>query len=224
MRFALNSDHKDFYSKNGFVEFENLIAPDSLASLQKEIDETLSSRLKTFSSRLADQPKTALFEKGFDLWRENSAIKKALTRITFSDIASELFQTPFLRIGFDQYIDTGSGAERPLTDPLSLNQMSCANPLVGALIISFSEQSVDPQICPIPSQPGRGIFLSADKVIPWDQLFSQHSVRLLLFAYAAKKTFYRLEKNDPHTHVWKGLGYVFGDLLNDHLHPVLHRA
>jgi hypothetical protein len=227
MRFALNSDHKEFYTKNGFIEFEELLDAHSVAALQQEIDATLCTRLKTSSIRMAELPRTAIFESGFDLWRDNSAIKQSLFKTTFTEIAAQLFQANLLRVAFDQYIDTGPGSESPLKEPLSLNAFSCANPLSGALIIRLSETPIDPcdpQVCPIPSHAGSAIFLSPDKVIPWAELFSQKDLRLLILAYASKRTFYRLEKNDPHTHLWKRLGYVFGDLLKDNLHPVLYRA
>ncbi|MBS0607243.1 MAG: hypothetical protein KF898_06105 [Parachlamydiales bacterium] len=227
MRFALNSDHKDFYSKNGFIEFEDFLDANSVAALQKEIDTTLCARLKTSSIRMAELPRSAIFDSGFDLWRDNATLKHTLFKATFSEIAAQLFQAPLLRIAFDQYLDTGTGSESPLSTSLSLNDLSCANPLSGALILRLSELPVDPcdpQTCPIPSKAGSAIFLSPDKVIPWKDLFSQKDLRLMILAYGFKKTFYRLCKNDPHTHQWKKLGYVFGDLLKDNLHPILFRA
>lgn len=227
MRFALNSDHKDFYAKNGFIEFEELLDATGTVALQQEIDSTMRTRFKTSSIRIAELPRKAIFESGFDLWRDNSAIKQSLFKTTFSEIAAQLFQANLLRVAFDQYIDTGPGSESPLKKPLSLNALSCAKPLSGALIIRLSETPVapcDPQMCPIPSYAGSAIFLSPDKEIPWAELFSQKDLRLLILAYASKRTFYSLEKNDPHTHLWKRLGYVFGDLLKDNLHPILYRA
>ena len=227
MRFALNSDHKDFYSKNSFIEFDELLTPDSLASLQSDIETTLSHRLKVSPSRLPDQPRKALFDAGFDIWRDSSNFKKTLFKSTVSEIAAQLFEESFLRIGFDQYIDTGSGSEALLTSSLSFNDLSCAKPLIGALILRLSpptDETIDPQICPIPSKAGSGIFVSPSKIIPWSTLFAEKNLRLLILAYASKRSIYHLEKNDPHTHVWKGLGYVFGDRLNDNLHPVIHRS
>lgn len=227
MRFALNSDHKDYYAKNGFIEFEEFLDANSVAALQKEIDATLCARLKTSSIRMAELPRKAIFESGFDLWRDNASIKQTLFKTTFTEIAAQLFQANLLRAAFDQYIDTGPGTDSPLTAPLSLNDFSCANPLSGAFIIRLSETPIDPcdpQVCPVPSKAGSAIFLSPDKVIPWSELFSQKDLRILILAYGSKRTFYRLEKNDPHTHLWKRLGYVFGDLLKDNLHPVLFRA
>lgn len=226
MRFAINSDHKDFYSKNGYIEFDEMLASDALNALQADVEKTLASRLNISTHRLEDQPRKALFEAGFDLWRDCPSFKKQLFKPTFSEIASQLFQEPFLRIGFDQYIDTGSGSETILSATLPISALSCAKPLAGALLVRLSPEapsSLDPQSCPVPAKPGSGIFLSPNKAIAWQTLFSEKNLRLLLLAYGTKNSIYHLEKNDPHTHVWKGLGYVFGDRLNDSIHPVLHR-
>ncbi len=227
MRFALNSDHKDFYAKNGFIEFEGLLDAQAVTALQQEIDSTLCLRLNTSSILMARLPRKAIFESGFDLWRNSGAVKQALFKTTFTELSAQLFKANLLRVGFDQYIDTGAGSDFPLKEPLSFNAFSCANPLSGILMFRLSETPADPcdpQVCPIPSRVGSGIFLSPDKVIPWAELFSKKNLRLMILAYASKRTFYRLEKNDPHTHLWKRLGYVFGDLLKDNLHPILHRA
>ncbi len=227
MRFALTLEHRDFYAKNGYIEFEGLLTAEQIASLQTEIDSTLVSRLKISPHKFADQTPKAIFDNGFDLWRANAVVKKTLFRNTLSDIAAQLFLSNLLRMGFDQYIDTRSGGPSPITAPQSFQQFSCAKPLTGALILRLSEpttDTVDISTCPIPTQAGRGIYLSPEKAIDWDVLFSQKNLRLLILTYATKRTLYHLEKNDPHTHLWKGLGYVFGDRLNDSVHPILYRA
>lgn len=224
MRFALTSDHKEFFIKNGFIEFEDLLDAQAVAQLQQAIQATLCSRLKITSSSLLEQSPKTVFEAGFDLWRDNAVIKKILFKSTLSDIAGQLFQLPLLRIAFDQYLDTSSGSEGWLNTPLSMNELSCAHPLAGALFILLSTPfSTEEPVCPIASKAGNGIFVSADKAIAWKEIFSRKGLEVVILAYGAKKTFYRLTQNDSHTHVWKRLGYVFGDLLKDNLHPIVFR-
>ena len=155
MRFALNSDHKDFYSKNSFIEFDELLTPDSLASLQSDIETTLSHRLKIPSSRLHEQPLKALFDAGFDIWRDSSTFKKTLFKSTVSEIAAQLFEESFLRIGFDQYIDTASGSSPLLTSSLSLNDLSCAKPLMGPSSSAYPPQSTNRSILKYAQFPPR---------------------------------------------------------------------
>jgi len=224
MRFSLSSDHKNFYEKNGFIEFEKLLKPEAVIALQHEIDSTLCSRLKVTPIRLAELSSQVIVQSGFDLWRDNIEIRKTLFKVIFSEIAAELFRAKFLRAGFDQYLTTGAGSDAPFNQILSLNDLSCARPLLGALVICLSDTDLNRSTYPIPCQSGNGVFLSADKKIDWNELLEQRNLRLLVLTYASKKTFYSLEKNALHTHDWKKLGYVFGDLLNDHFHPVLYRS
>jgi hypothetical protein len=221
MRFALNSDHRDFYAKQGMIEFEDLLSIDAVEKLQQEIDSTLCARLRIPPSRLHDQSSLSLYESGFDLWRASNTIKRTLFKTTLSEIASQLFQAQIFRIGFDQYLCTANPP--PFSTSLSLNGFSCAHPLLGGLLLRLSEPTSESSTQLIPSKAGSGVFFSPDKIISWKELFSQPDLRMILIAYAPKKTFYRLEKNDPHTHRWKGLGYVFGDLLKDNLHPIIYR-
>ena len=224
MRFALNRDHKDFYAKSGFIEFQKLLSAEAVEALSQEISQVLAARLHTSKPYPFEKNQKEIFLAGFDLWRESPLIKKTLFKTAFSHIASELFQTPFLRVGYDQYIDTRDGSHPPFHSTCSFNSFSCAHPLAGVMILSLStpiKPSYNPQDCPIPSEEGSCIFLSPEIPVSWDLLFSQKDARLLIFTFGVKTTFYRLHKQDPQTHAWKRLGYVFGDLLNDALHPIL---
>lgn len=220
MRFALTSDHRNFYLKHGYIEFENLLSNAQVEILQQSIEACLKQRLKTSKK---SSPQTR-FDQGFDLWRESIEIKKMVFGLTLSEIAAQLFQVPLLRIGFDQYYDI-SGQEHfcPFSLPQSIQEVSCAKPLLGALLLTLAPPS-SPASSPFPGQCGSGVYFNPQKIIDWKTLFDQKGAHYIAIAYAAKTTLYHFEPKDPHTHSWKSLGYVFGDPLKDTTHPVIYRS
>ena len=52
MRFAVKLEHRDFFSKNRYIECEDLLSLEQLALLQQEIDKTLAIRLQTTPDKL----------------------------------------------------------------------------------------------------------------------------------------------------------------------------
>ena len=80
MRFATSFEHRDFFSKNGYIEFEGLITLDECALLLSK-------------------------EPGRDLWRKDVLVKRISLRPQFGEIASVLSHKKTLRIGFDQLLD-----------------------------------------------------------------------------------------------------------------------
>jgi hypothetical protein len=71
MRFALTADHREFFSKNNYIELEGIIPSDQIASLKKSVDETLAIRLRLPAVKVADRPPLDLFQAGYDLWRDS---------------------------------------------------------------------------------------------------------------------------------------------------------
>jgi hypothetical protein len=223
MRFVLDINHQNFFLKHRYIEFEALLSLEQIALLQQEIDQTIAKRF----TKLSDGSSKDIFQAGYDLWRDNQVIKKIAFKNQFAEIASILFSTDPIRIAFDQYLATSPGSHQPFTEGLTLTQTSCAKPLAGALLLRLSEEPLvlpyEQPLCPIPKQIGNVLFLSPLLPIHWNLLFSLQNTHLFLIAYAPKRALYHLEKQDPHTHAWKRLGYVFGDALTDSLHPILHR-
>lgn len=80
MRFTTSFEHRDFFSKNGYIEFEKLISLEECALLLSK-------------------------KTGLDLWRRDPLIKKISLRSQFGEIASQLSRTKVLRIGFDLLLD-----------------------------------------------------------------------------------------------------------------------
>lgn len=215
MRHAVSSEHRDFFSKHRYIEFEELLTEEQAEELEKAIDQALGPSLLSTQEQ---------FDKGFDLWRRVTAVKKWAFKQTLTEIAASLTQTHLFRIGFDQLLSS-DGVTTPLSGSQPLSALCCAKPLAYGLLICLAAGTApsDETLAPFPLKEGNGVFFSPEFSFPWEQLFHLKHFRWLLIGYAPKQAIYHLEKRDPHTHVWKQLGYVFGDSLNDTLHPVIFR-
>ena len=77
MRFATSPEHRSFFSKQHFIEFEGLLSAAECAYL-------------------------LLKKKERDLWKKDPFVKKIVLRSQFAEIAAELSNQRKLRIGFDE--------------------------------------------------------------------------------------------------------------------------
>lgn len=206
MKFALQGEHRDFFGKNGYIEFEGILSAHDVNNLKEAIDYVLTDRLKNLVNKTPQE----LFMAGRDVWRDSILIKKWTTSPTLSEIASSLFKIKPLRLAFDQALRTGMSTS-PFLKATSLQQISSLRTIIGGLMIPLSEK------------PGSIVLLSAQYLIPFDTIFSQQNYCSLLIAYSGEKTLYTLDQADPHTHALKRQGYVFGDLLRNDTHPLVFR-
>ena len=223
MRFALTADHKEFFNKKGYIEFQEMLSAPQVAALTLNADETLAKRLRLPVSRLKEQSSAALFQAGYDLWRDNEAIKATVHKNNFALLASQLFQTPAIRCGFDQYIVTAKGTAAPFSQPFALQETSCISPLAGALLLPLNDLTEPLPFFPMPLKAGSGLFLSPLTPIPWAELFATPALRFLIIGYAMKKALFCADTRDPHAGNLKLLGYIFNEQLNNTLHPLLLR-
>jgi hypothetical protein len=223
MRFAITADHREFFLKNHFIEFEEVIASDQVVSLKKNAEETISKRLRIPSTKLRDKTAPEIYQAGYDLWRDNEEIKKVSHKHTFAALASELLQTFPLRYGFDQYFSMTQCRGSPYDVPSSLQDISCINPLAGALLLPLQDLPSPPIFFPMPLKTGNALFLSPTFSLPWPQLFSTCGLCFFLIVYAVEKTFFRADSHDPHAMSLKKLGYAYNDLLKDSIHPIVLR-
>lgn len=134
------------------------------------------------------------FEQGRDLWRKDENVKKIVQSKRLIDLAFELIQKKPLRLAFDQLIPENSE---------ELNEYSCINNLLGMFFICLED--------------GSGSFYLPSTPLP------SFEDRFFMIAYCDKYSQYLFEERDPQVHFLKSLGYVFGDRLNDRLHPILLR-
>ncbi len=216
MRFKIVGAHREFFQKNGFIEFESLLSHDEISLLTSSADKMLEQRL---SGKLDFRSCEEMFRVGHDLWRHDTAFRKCALSYQQFNLAAELFKKPTLHLAFDQLLRTTTLPGFPGRVPASLHQVSSIAPLAGALLFHLSAAPPPSEL--IPRRPENGMFLSPDLIIPWQLFFELPHQSYLLIVYAPPGARYILQKNDPHTHSLKKLGYAFGDKLQAEHHPLL---
>ena len=145
----------------------------------------------------------------YDTWRGNPIIQKFVLRKQFAEIASNLTKISPLRIAFDRILISDKNFfENPL------QEMSCIRGLVCGCILNLA----------LPNM-GSALFFKPHSPPPLDDLtLTTLPPPQLMIVYSKDKSLYTYQKNDPHTHTLKKLGYVFGDRLKDTTHPTLYRG
>ena len=242
MKYAVASEHRDFFNKNGAIEFDGLLNQEQLSQLGASVNEALSAKMKVPPEKLDKEHSEKQFSSGRDLWRHSPALKKLISHNRFAEIASELVQHKPLRLGYDQYFPKASrhgvksGERHDFADLIekekTLNDISCLQGvLCGLMICIDGEKTVEPALNPeeapqvdiFASKAGNGVFFSPEKLIDFGKLRGLPGHRYLLVVYTESTTLYVLRDDDPHTHALKRLGYVFGDKLSDKLNPIIYR-
>ncbi len=216
MRLKIAGSHRAFFQKQGYIELESLLKPEEVALLATEIDEVLEKRL---SDQLSYKSAEDLYRVGHDVWRESEPLRKKILSRSFAEVGAELFKKTSLHIAFDQILRTGVKPSFPQKLPSTLNEITSIYPLAGALLFRLLKTATSSEF--IPALPENGIYLSPDKIIPWELFFQFPHQSYLLIAYANPESVYILQKQDPHTHALKKMGYVFGDRLKNETHPLL---
>jgi hypothetical protein len=207
MRFACSADQRHFFQKNHFIEFEEVLL-DHAAEVKQEAESIIAKRLEIAPTAYA------LFKAGHDLWRESAVIRKATQKLSIVDVAADLFETPVLRIAFDQFFDT----HFPFSTALPLIDISSIKPLAGAIFFALDEMPDNP--FPFPKKLGNALFVSPQFSLPWNTLPRKH-IALLCVAFATKKSIYSPALRDPHAPLLKKMGYAYNAFLKDETHPIL---
>jgi hypothetical protein len=227
MRFVTASEHRQFFIKRRFVEFENLISSQEAAEIKKDAESLLAARLKMKASGLQHKSPLELFLAGRDLWRHSPLIKKIITKPKIGAISSDIFEKTPLRLAYDQLYFSTTTQGKIFEKPCSLQQTSCLKNITGGLILRLSDDPMPlpetEDFCPFPQKIGSGIFLSPEIQLSFDPFFCVPHHSLLLIVYCGDKTVYTLDKKDPFTHALKRQGYVFGDRITSTTHPIVYR-
>jgi hypothetical protein len=240
MKFATAKEHRDFFQKHGWIEFEGFISDEQLALTNQAIDQVLEERLKVSSGRLGLLSSEKFFLEGRDLWRSNQTLRKLAAQPRFVEISSELIEKKPLRLGYDQLLPghvktefsepTQQVYSRFLEQTANLEDVSCLKGVVCGLILSLGgnqggsqEKNSSEGINIFPNQPGRVIFFRPNILINWNDLHNYPGQRFYMIVYTQAFAYYHLQPNDPHTHFLKRIGYIFNDKLNDKLHPIIYR-
>ncbi|MBS0621130.1 MAG: hypothetical protein JSS61_06700 [Verrucomicrobia bacterium] len=210
MHFAITSDYLEYFRKNHYIELEGILSPEHAADLGRRARSLVGM----------SHSGAALFQAGWDLWRQDPEIKKIVCKRGLAKLAGELFQVPSLRLAFDQYLTSQAIYQR---GPESLQQDACLSPLIGALILQLGTLESPPPHFPLPTVAGNGLFVSPHFPIPWPEMALIPDLEILIIGFSHPKTFFRAETRDPRAPLLKKLGYNYGDLLSDALHPLVLR-
>lgn len=237
MKQAIDSSHREFFQKNAFVEFENLLSEKQLDQMTQGILEACKKRLHIYKSAI---PPATLFQEGRDLWRSSSNLQKIVTKKQLAEIAAELLEQRSLRLGFDQYLPSlpidrfvqnekcSDSYTTFLSKELTLNHVSCIQGTLCGLAICLKapENPPDHSLSIFSPHRGSGIYFKADLPIDFKVLAGQdlRGADYLLITYAHPSSVYVFQPEDPQTHYLKKLDFVFGDKLSDKTHPTLIRT
>lgn len=240
MKFATAKEHRDFFQKQGWIEFEDLLSNDQLTLINQAIDQVLAERLNVTPEQLRLLSSEKFYLQGHDLWRSHSFLQKIVTQVRFAEIASELIEKRSLRLGYDQLFSAyhQTSFSREISPVYSgfleriapLDAVSCVQGVACGLLLGLEgKKEHSEEIIPLegidvfPSQAGRAIFFQPSVPINWSRLYTHLGQRFYLIVYAFASARYLLQPQDPHTHALKRLGYIFNDKLNDKLHPFVYR-
>lgn len=235
MKFAIGSEHRDYFRINRKIEFDDLLNQQQLLDLNQGIEAALAKRLNLPLHKVSGQPPHVLFSEGRDLWRSDDKVRRIVLSHTLAEIASELLEQKQIRIGYDQLFpesrhlfaaftvsDTYSGyikQKHNLMELSSLSRMTCG---LNLCLSGAGLESETPSLFPI--KRGNGIFFDPELPIDFKELQERPGHRYLMIVYTPMTSHFLNNPKDPQTHTLKHLGYGFGDALTDKLNPLLVRS
>jgi hypothetical protein len=218
MRFKVTGDHRKVLEKQKFIEFEDVFTLDEIETASKHVDQVLGKRAKQL---IDTQSCVELFHEGRDLWRDDAVLENFICNRGLAQLTAQLFQQTTLYLAFDQALRTTLRPGYPGADTATLQEKSCIQPLVGAVLIRLSGESHP--LSMLPKKRENAVLLGPNLIMPWEIFFQEPKSSYLMIAYAPAKALYVCEKKDPNLHFLKKLGYGFGDNLNTNFHPLLYK-
>lgn len=236
MKLSTAKEHRDFFQKNGWIEFDEFISQERLEQSHKALEQVLADRLKASPETLRLMPSEKLFLQGRDVWRSHPILHKLATHVRFAEIASELIGKKPLRLGYDQFLFSPiegnhvNGSRFFLATPASLEMVSCIKEVECGLICALDDvkRNEDEEVITegadiFPRKRGNAIYFKPDLMVNWRRLDAHLGQAFYMVVYTSAVSFYILQPQDLHTHSLKRLGYFFNDRLNDKLHPIVFR-
>jgi hypothetical protein len=218
MPAALAPEHRDFFSRNHYIEFEEMLPFLDCEKIKEHIDQVLLKRTK---KALNTQTPPELFAAGRDLFREDALIRKTVVSRLLAQTLSLLLDAPVIRIAYDEVLRTTEKTGSPLSPSASLQSLSALQSLVGGAVIRLTPDGTSHEF--LPQKVGSVVFFRPDLPLPWPDFFQVPHQSFLLIAYAPERCLYVPRSDDPHGHALKKLGYGSGDPLNNSLHPIAFR-
>ena len=236
MKFAITAEQRQYFHQHQFLELEGLLSKAQLDFLTSGIDAAVSKKKDTSTIKYKNLTAEELFMAGYDVWRSEQSIAKLVTDIKFAEIAGELTHSRLLRLGYDQWFPGNpiepkksslqSEYDKLLSKIASLRNVSCMQGVRCGLMLCLTDNNsiIDEAYEGVFSQTaGNGVFIAPERGIDFPTLRHRPGQQFLLIVYTEKTALYTMQEDDPHVHEPKKLGYVFGDRLNDRLHPIIYR-
>lgn len=234
MKKAVAKEHRDFFRKNGWIEFENLVSDQELEELNQAIDVSLAARLFVPIDKVeAVSPETA-FLQGRDLWRSNDQLRKFVCLPRLGEVVSELVELKPLRLGFDQFLPPCSANMLPrspsyskfLQPSIELENMSSLRGMAAGLLIALDQTSEEVSaegVDIFPKFAGNASIINPQGLFNFANLALHLKQRFYLIVYTPSSSMYYQQPNDPHTNALKKYGYAYHDKLSDKLNPIVYR-
>lgn len=239
MKFATAKEHRDFFQKEGWIEFERMISDEQLELLNKAIDHTLADRLNTTSDKFSSVSSERFFMQSRDLWRSNPHLFKLICQTRLTETVNALIEKKPFRLGYDQLFPSWNAHPFSKKDSSfysdfleknsALETVSCLTDLACGVLVALNSggemreiQSRD-KLNIFSKHSGNIVFFKPNLIIDWKHLKSCTNQRFYLIVYTHPHSHYQLQTNDPHTHELKRIGYILNDKLSDKLHPIVYR-
>ncbi len=235
MKFAVTSEHHDYFLAHQAIEFEELLTPTQLKQLQDGVLSVLGQRMGGKRALLDKATADEHFIIGRDLWKDSAAIRKIVTHVRLATLAAELVDEKTLRLGYDTYLPAPEIPlssndfpdpfhrllleSRPLSTHWSIQGVVC-----GLMLCLKGSGESQEKLTVFSRQPGHGVFFSPDYPIEYPELYQRRGHAYLLIVYAKSNSVYIRQEDDPQDLAFKAVGYTLGDKLKDKWNPIIYRS
>jgi hypothetical protein len=234
MKFAVDSNHRDYFHKNQAIEFDALLTEKQVKLLASHIKLALSARLNSNNSISPENN----FLAGRDLFRLDPIIRKIVIQKHLAEIASELIDQKPLRLGYDQFIPFPPTQQildhhqspycHLLNSTPTLQEMSSLQGVLCGLLICIEakvkfDDHPEEERTFFSRKAGNGVFYHPNAKLNFADLVKSPGCSYLLVVYVHSTTVYILNTLDPNTYLLKNYGYSLGDKLTDKLNPIIIR-
>lgn len=212
MKHIIEYSQIEFFKTHRYLELEGLIP-------EKKMQELVSA-IESFRSKVEKKhfDKSQAFLQFHDLYREIEPLKKFLTSKTLATIISELTSESYFRLAFDQLLLYPMAKNYPhhlkVADDLSFQG------LILGMMIKIGGATED-EISYLPKKTSNVVFFDPTLTLNLDAFDSPTGTEVLLVGFGFQDIRYRHKDSDPHTHLLKNYGYVFGDSLINAHHPIV---
>ena len=220
MQYLTTSAQISYFRNNGWIEFSDLLSKEEASKALFSCEKILHKRLSIPVTEIFHKDQKSLTMSARDLFRADIFLAKIVKRRMFAQIASQLTDTSFIRLAFDQ-VFLATKEENPFfSSQLPIEKHFCFQAPIGFLLVRLTDAKEE-TITSLPSKQGNAIFVHPEYPFDFNTLFSLSSQLFLLIGYADAKTQYIQNKEDLHTNSLKSLGYAFGDNLKEPMHPIV---